>query len=669
MTYAWLVETDDDNNIYISDDGQHKIHKFDQNGNYIKSWNTGYKPEEMLVIDNKIYTAVYNYSIEIYDLDGNFIERWSLASRYVQYIRTDGEYIYVTGWNPGRNYKFSLDGELQSGYPKNREPYLDLGFAISSNDHEMYFYNISKRQLRIFDMDYNFIRSYGYDVNSNGALSDPTYIAASEKYYYIISSTENRIDKIDKITGNSINRFGSLGSGDGQFSYPRFVSLDSNENVYILDTQNDRVVVYDSSGNFLKNIGVFDDTSKNLTIPSGMYIYNDIIYVTDLSKDNVRVYNVDGELVNTFGESGTTIGKLDYPKEIFVNAEEIIVYEVNRISFLKFSLSGEFISETSVLPTGTVRGVCMHANNYIVSTLSDGIQKFDLNGNFIGRIVNNYPGYSFTEIKYFGNCFVIGDDLYLTSYTNMGFHDIVKYSFDRTSPNLDIKTHNGNIFSTNVIQIDGIYNDLLTNITSIEYQFENEEWEACGAKDGVYDSLSEGFECDLSSHINHDGEYRVKIRATDSMTNTSKSDEIRFIYDTTPPESLKYNGYDSGINLYTGLNVTTNPYKIDLNAKDNLSGVSKVEFFIDGDLVCTDEEVNDEGLYECDWDTEKYHIDILVRMYDMAGNVGEFEVLGVNVRLEDTGINLMMIPFILATFVIIANYECRINKCNKKFIN
>ncbi len=45
--------------------------------------------------------------------------------------------------------------------------------------------------------------------------------------------------------------FGSLGSGDGQFSAPSDLTIDNNGNIYVADSNNLRLQKFDSSGNFI----------------------------------------------------------------------------------------------------------------------------------------------------------------------------------------------------------------------------------------------------------------------------------------------------------------------------------------------------------------------------------------------------------------------------------
>ncbi len=73
------------------------------------------------------------------------------------------------------------------------------------------------------------------------------------------------------------------------------------------------------------------------------------------------------------------------------------------------------------------------------------------------------------------------------------------------------------------------------------------------------------------------------------------------------------------INIDAGQVITTNPYIIKV-LPDDPSGVTKVEFYIDNILICTDTSADADGYYTCSWDTSKYHSDVKVIAYDGLGN-------------------------------------------------
>ena len=50
-------------------------------------------------------------------------------------------------------------------------------------------------------------------------------------------------------------KFGSGGTGYGEFNYPAGVAVDSANNIVVADSFNGRIQVFDSSGNFLRKFG------------------------------------------------------------------------------------------------------------------------------------------------------------------------------------------------------------------------------------------------------------------------------------------------------------------------------------------------------------------------------------------------------------------------------
>ena len=49
-----------------------------------------------------------------------------------------------------------------------------------------------------------------------------------------------------------LRKWGSRGSGDGEFSWPQSLSIDNEGNVYASDRGNHRIQVFDPLGRFLR---------------------------------------------------------------------------------------------------------------------------------------------------------------------------------------------------------------------------------------------------------------------------------------------------------------------------------------------------------------------------------------------------------------------------------
>lgn len=117
--------------------------------------------------------------------------------------------------------------------------------------------------------------------------------------------------------------------------------------------------------------------------------------------------------------------------------------------------------------------------------------------------------------------------------------------------------------------------------------------------------------------------------------------------------------------------IDENPFTLEVKPTDNISGVEYIEFYVDEVLLCTDYDPDLEGKYECDWDTGKYHSDVRVVAYDVAGNSSELEVIGLDVELSETGsssvfgmlsgVVLFLFAYLILKPDIGLNFDWRIN--------
>ena len=71
-----------------------------------------------------------------------------------------------------------------------------------------------------------------------------------------VLDTINSAIKVFDLNGSFIRKFGSQGNLDGQFSLQSFsLSLDDSGNVFLADRGNKRISVFSSAGNFLYKFG------------------------------------------------------------------------------------------------------------------------------------------------------------------------------------------------------------------------------------------------------------------------------------------------------------------------------------------------------------------------------------------------------------------------------
>ncbi|MGC2383254.1 MAG: 6-bladed beta-propeller, partial [Nitrososphaeraceae archaeon] len=93
--------------------------------------------------------------------------------------------------------------------------------------------------------------------------------------------------------GNFITKWGSTGTGDGQFQSPIGISEDPSGNIYVVDFGNDRVQKFDSNGNFITKWGSTGTGDGQFQSPVGIDVNSKgVIYVTDSGNSRVQLFSL-----------------------------------------------------------------------------------------------------------------------------------------------------------------------------------------------------------------------------------------------------------------------------------------------------------------------------------------------------------------------------------------
>ncbi|MBI4499338.1 MAG: NHL repeat-containing protein [Chloroflexi bacterium] len=112
--------------------------------------------------------------------------------------------------------------------------------------------------------------------------------------------------------------FGEQLEGVGPLAFPYSAAVDSQGRVYVSDTNNARLLVFDAQGQLLSVVTTAEPRS-GLGLPRGVAVDSqDRVYVVDAAGHTVVVYAAGDtpSFLFTFGELGTRGGELRYPSGI-----------------------------------------------------------------------------------------------------------------------------------------------------------------------------------------------------------------------------------------------------------------------------------------------------------------------------------------------------------------
>ena len=168
-----------------------------------------------------------------------------------------------------------------------------------------------------------------------GQLNSPVDLALDPLgNYYVVDQANARVQKYAP-NGRFLKQWGSRGEGEGQFAYtsatlgPTGIAATARY-VWVADTWNHRIQQFTTDGDFVRAWGSYVDTKgdpkrgaqspRAFYGPRGLAVGpGGLLYVTDTGNKRVVVYDENGKYVRQWGETGNGPSQLDEPIGITVD--------------------------------------------------------------------------------------------------------------------------------------------------------------------------------------------------------------------------------------------------------------------------------------------------------------------------------------------------------------
>jgi sugar lactone lactonase YvrE len=214
--------------------------------------------------------------------------------------------------------------------------------------------------------------------NRDGQFRLPRGVAlAANGDLLVLDSQNGRVQRFSS-AGSFISKFGSPGTGDGQFSLislstgkivsseqsdggPGGITVDEEGNIYVSDTWGYRIQKFDANGNFLlkwgEGLDVKNDPSLAQRRPDGFYgprgLFYDKdkkeLYVADTGNRRIVVFDKNGTALRQFGSSGSGPGQFNEPTGVAVSTDGIVyVTDLRNKRVQVLDRNGAFLNEISI---------------------------------------------------------------------------------------------------------------------------------------------------------------------------------------------------------------------------------------------------------------------------------------------------------------------------------
>ncbi len=241
-------------------------------------------------------------------------------------VSDDGNRLYVSDYAQLAVFVFDFEKKTFTKIGKDEALARPVGVALDAAEN-LYVVEQEKRGISVFDKQGKSIRfiSDPSIVRPTGVALDRTrgriYLADTAH-----TKTEEHTVKIFDLQGKLVGHIGhGKGAGDGQFMFPTYVAVDKQGLVYVTDTLNSRVQVFDTEGKYVKRFGERGNSWGMFDKPKGVATDSfGNVYVVDSGWSNVQIFNQKGQVLLFFGGRGPIPGMLQNPAPIAIDGHDRI---------------------------------------------------------------------------------------------------------------------------------------------------------------------------------------------------------------------------------------------------------------------------------------------------------------------------------------------------------
>jgi len=188
-------------------------------------------------------------------------------------------------------------------------------------------------------------RTIGEPGSGSGSLMEPRGLAADPRGNLYVADTKNHRVQVFDPTGNFVRSVGSQGSSDGQLKEPCGVAVDSDGTIIVADTWNHRIARFGADGSWL---GTWSD-ERGFFGPRAVLLSRGFLYVADTGNKRIVRFDREGNRVGEWGGAGSGPGQFVEPVGLAADsAGNVYVADTGNHRVQVFDAEGKFLREFAV---------------------------------------------------------------------------------------------------------------------------------------------------------------------------------------------------------------------------------------------------------------------------------------------------------------------------------
>lgn len=332
------IAVDASGNFFVADTGNHRIQKFNSTGTF--QWTTpGTTASSADGQFNNPTRIALSSTGDVYVSDTNNDRIQAISS-------ATGAYILKFGYTGGGLYCPTLSAVK--------------GMTIDTATNTIYasVNGVGCDNIYRFDATGTYLGRFSGMGIRNGIKYQGGNLYSTDGSVSYAGTTYTTVSKINGTTGTVEGTFGSgLNNGDLRGTILAVVE-DSNQNTYVADS-NQRVTKFDANGNFVSIIADYGTVNPDdLRVVADMAVdTNDNLYVLDSTRRTILKFDSTGAFVQTIGSTGTGNGQFSAAPTALIVTDDGYIFASTATYFNRYTTTGTYLSKVTTSSATTLSGV------------------------------------------------------------------------------------------------------------------------------------------------------------------------------------------------------------------------------------------------------------------------------------------------------------------------
>ncbi|HET9651764.1 MAG TPA: hypothetical protein VFP36_06220 [Usitatibacter sp.] len=164
------------------------------------------------------------------------------------------------------------------------------GVAYDPQTRRLFVCDTQSHDIKVFGTDRALLKTIGRRGEGDGEFNYPTHIAFARGELYVADTMNSRIQVFADAGDRHRLTIGARGLYVGNLVRPKGVAVDSEGNIYVIESYYDHLVVYDRNGRFLLAIGGLGKDIGQFYLPAGVWVDGrNRVFVADMFNGRIVV--------------------------------------------------------------------------------------------------------------------------------------------------------------------------------------------------------------------------------------------------------------------------------------------------------------------------------------------------------------------------------------------